>query len=211
MRAEQGIPEDAILITLITRLALEKGLDCAVEGVAQALLMLPAEVRSRVRVLIAGDGPLRSQVEASIRRYGLDAVCRLWGEAAPSDVVMLLGISDIFLYSGTRGTNYSMAVLEAMAAGCAVIASVVPQSNARLLAEGRGIPVEPGSSAAISQALVRLCNDQELCRQMGPMAREYVERYHNAQMLLRSLSRASYFAPVLVEEESKAKVSAGGV
>ena len=211
VRVEQGVPEDAILITLINRLAIEKGLDCAVEGIAQALLMLPAEVRSRVRVLIVGDGPLRSQVEADIRRHGLDAVCRLWGEAAPPDVVKLLGIADIFLYSGTRGTNYSMAVLEAMAAGCAVIASVVPQSNARLLAEGRGIAVEPGSSAAISQALVRLCCDLALCRQVGRLAREYVEHYHNAQILLRSLLRASYFAPVLVEQEVKAQVSAGDV
>jgi len=200
MRAEQGIAEEAIVITLINRLAPEKGLHFALEGIALALSALPPDVRARVRVLIAGDGPLRSQVEADIWRHSLDSVCILWGEANPSDVITLLGISDIFLYSGTRGTNYSMAVLEAMAAGCAVIASVVPQSNARLLAEGRGIALVPGNATEIATALARLCSDLVLCRQMGQKAREYVANYHTAVMLKRSLLRASFFAPRIVVE-----------
>jgi len=133
------------------------------------------------------------------------------GEVAPQDVITLLAISDIFLYSGTRGTNFSMAVLEAMAAGCAVIASVTPQSNGALLADGRGIPIEPGSSAAISDALVRLCGDLALCRQMGQMARGYVSDHHNAEALKRSLLRASYFTPTLVEENVEITVSVSRV
>lgn len=202
MRKELVIPEESILITMINRLAPEKGLDFALEGIALALLALPADVRTRVRVLIAGDGPLRSQVEAEIQRYGLDNVCILWGEAKPSDVIVLLGISDIFLYSGTRGTNYSMAVLEAMAAGCAVVASIVPQSNARLLADGRGIPIASGDAGAIGTALTCLCDDLALCRQMGQLAREYVATYHTAQVLKRSLLRASFFAPSLIPENA---------
>lgn len=203
MRAKQDIAEDAIVITLINRLALEKGLHVAIEGIAHALSTLPTEIRVRVRVLIAGDGPLRSEVQADISERSLDSVCRLLGEATPSDVVTLLAISDIFLYSGTRGTNYSMAVLEAMAAGCAVIASMVPQSNVRLLAEGRGIGVEPGNARVIADALVRLCSDLELCRQMGQMSREYVSQVHNAQMLKRSLLRVSFFAPSIVVEDAE--------
>jgi glycosyltransferase involved in cell wall biosynthesis len=201
LRTEQGIREEAILITMINRLAPEKGLDFALAGIALALLALPPDVRARVRVLIAGDGPLRSQVEADIQRHDLDGICTLWGEAKPSDVITLLGISDIFLYSGTRGTNYSMAVLEAMAAGCAVVASVVPQSNARLLAEGRGIAIAPGDATAIGTALTHLCSDLALCRQMGQMAREYVATYHTAQMLKRNLLRASFFAPSIADAD----------
>jgi glycosyltransferase involved in cell wall biosynthesis len=202
IRAEQNIPAEAIVITMINRLATGKGLDIAVEGIAGALATLAPEMRTRVRVLIAGDGPLRSQIEADIRRLGLDSVCTLWGEAKPEDVVSLLGMSDIFLYSGTRGTNYSMAVLEAMAAGCAVVASVVPQSNARLLAEGRGVAIAPGSAVEIGTTLARLCSDLVLCRQMGRMAREYVANYHTALMLKRSLLPASFFAPSIVVKDA---------
>jgi glycosyltransferase involved in cell wall biosynthesis len=200
VRSEQGFSEDAIIIALINRLATEKGLHFALEGIALALSALSVDIQRRVKVLIVGDGPLRSQVEADILHYSLDSVCVLWGEAKPSDVVTLLGISDIFLYSGTRGTNYSMAVLEAMAAGCAVIASVAPPSNARLLADGRGIAITPGNAGEIGAALARLCGDSALCRQMGRMAREYVAKYHNALMLKRGLLRASFFAPPIVVE-----------
>lgn len=201
IRATYGIPEGAILITLINRLAPEKGLPVALEGIALALAELPSGIRQCVRVLIAGDGPLRSQVEVDIARHNLADVCRLCGEAAPADVANLLGSSDIFLYSGTRGTNYSMAVLEAMAAGCAVVASTAPLSNARLLAEGRGIPVIPGDACGIASALARLCSDRILCQRMGKMAREYILTYHSATMLKRTLLRVSYFTPSFLKQE----------
>nr|MBA2679194.1 glycosyltransferase [Ktedonobacteraceae bacterium] len=196
-RGEQGIPADAIVITLINRLAPEKGLDVAIEGIAQALAALDPETRARVRIVIAGDGPLRSHLTADIQRNDLAASCLLWGAATPQDVVLLLGMADIFLYAGTRGTNYSVAVLEAMAAGCAVIASVVPRSNARLLADGRGIAIPPGSATAISDGLARLFHDPLLRRHMGEAARDYVATQHNASTLERSLRRASFFQPLL--------------
>ena len=190
LRAAQQFPTDAIIITMINRLASEKGMDGALEGIAAALTMLTPEVRKQVKVLIVGDGPLRAQVEADIQRLGLASVCTLWGEAQPDDVIRLLSASNIFLYSGTRGTNYSMAVLEAMAAGCAVVASISPRSNARLLAEGRGIAIDVGKAHEIALALVRLCNDRECCQQMGQDARDYVALHHNAHALRATLLHA---------------------
>ncbi len=209
MRASWGLTREDIVITLINRLAPEKGLDVAVEGIALALSQLPTEIQQKVKVLIAGEGPLRSQVEADIQRYKLDSTCALIGEAKPAEVVAFLAMSDIFLYSGTRGTNYSMAVLEAMAAGCAVIASTSPQSNAKLLAEGRGVAIPSGEAAPIATALVRLCSDRALCSQMGQSAREYVTRFHSAEMLRRSLLRATYFSPVLMMEHANRGVEVG--
>lgn len=201
IRTAQNIPTDAIVITLINRLAPEKGLDVAMDGIALTLEILNQKIHERVRIVIAGEGPLRSQIEADIQRYNLNSTCLLWGSATPKDVVLLLGITDIFLYAGTRGTNYSIAVLEAMAACCAVVASVVPQSNAKLLADGRGIAIAPSNPMEIRDALVRLCNDPALCRQMGELSREYVATNHNALMLERSLLRASFFQlPIVMHD-----------
>lgn len=193
MRAEQHIREDAIVITLINRLAPEKGLQFALEGIAQALAAIPTDVRLRVEVLIAGDGPLRSHIQQGIELHGLHDVCVLWGEASPPDVVRLLAISDIFLYSGVRGTNYSMAVLEAMAAGCAVIASTRPLSNARLLAEGRGIAISAENVEQLCEALVQLVTHTEMRCQMSALARNYIVTQHNADMLRRALMRATFW------------------
>ena len=197
IRLKQGIPTDAIIMIMINRLEVEKGLSFALEGIAQALPALSPDIQARVKVLIVGDGSLRSQVETDIQRLGLASVCVLLGEASPADVTMLLQMSDIFLYSGIHGSNYSMAILEAMATGCAVIASMIPSSNIRLLAEGRGIAIRPANATEIGIAFTCLCNDMKLCYQMGQMAREYVATYHNSLMLKRSLVRASFFVPSL--------------
>lgn len=190
LRVALQIPTDAIVITMINRLASGKGMDIALEGIANALTMLAPEVRKHVKVLIAGDGPLRSQVAIDMQRLHLESICTLWGEAKPEDVISLLSVSDLFLYSGTRGTNYSMAVLEAMAAGCAVVATVTPQSNTRLLADGRGIAIEPGDANEIALALARLCNDAVCRQQMGQRARDYISIHHSTHTLRETLLHA---------------------
>ncbi len=195
LREQLGIPADALVVTMINRLAPEKGLDTAIEGIARSAAQLPDAVRSRLRVIIAGDGPLRAALTADIARRGLQDMCTLYGEATPADVVTLLGASNIFLYTGTRGTNYSMAVLEAMAAACAIIATTEPRSNVRLLAEGRGYAIPAGQATAIADALTQALTHHSGLQQMGLLAQSYVAQHHSADALKRCLWRAMPWAP----------------
>jgi glycosyltransferase involved in cell wall biosynthesis len=206
-REQHAIPCDAIVIALVNRLAIEKGLDIAIQGIRLALATLPSEERARVRMIIAGDGPLRAQLEADLRRYGLEQTCSLWGEATPDEVRMLLGISDIFLYTGTRGIN-PVAVLEAMAAGCAVIGATAPHLVAEYLAEGRGLAIAPGDAEATASALLQAIGDLDRSREMGRRARDYVTTHHTAAALRRSLLRATFWAPS-IEGRLSATVKVG--
>jgi glycosyltransferase involved in cell wall biosynthesis/O-antigen ligase len=190
-REQHGIAADAIVIALTCRLAPEKGLDIALAAIDGLRTELAPALRDRLRVVIAGDGPLRSQVEAGIQACGLGEVCMLWGETPTDGVVELLGMSDIFLYTSTRGACLSMAVLEAMASGCAVVASTRPLSNAHLLAGGRGIAVSAEDVAQTRDALLRLVNDMELCTRMGRAAHDYVAVEHSAAAFRRILLRAT--------------------
>jgi glycosyltransferase involved in cell wall biosynthesis len=191
LRQQNGLAADAIVLTMICRFSPEKGIEIALESISWALSTLSPALRERVRVIIAGDGPLRKKVEEDIRRRGLNQTCVLWGEAFAEDVVSLLSISDIFLYTSTRGACFSMAVLEAMASGCAVVASTLPPSNAHLLAEGRGIAVSPGDAEHTAEALVKLINEPDVRRHMGRLARNYIAANHSPQMLRRSMMRAT--------------------
>jgi len=87
-----------------------------------------------------------------------------------------------------------VAILEAMASACAIIASSVPLANYRMLADGRGIAVPAENVEETSIALTKLVNDLELCRSMGRKAREYVARQHSPAMLKRVLMRATYWS-----------------
>ena len=76
---------DALVITMICRLAPEKGIDVALESISQALTELPPEQWTRVLFVLAGEGSLREQIEADIKARGLHNNCRIWGEASPEE------------------------------------------------------------------------------------------------------------------------------
>ncbi len=194
IREEKGIAADAIVISLVSRLTPEKGIGIALEGISLALSVLPHVVCERVRIIIAGEGPLRKHIEEEICRSGLSQNYSLWGEVSSLDAIALLGISDIFLYTSTRGACFSMSVLEAMASSCAVIASTEPTSNAYLLAEGRGIVVPPGDAEQTGAVLARLINDPEGCSQMGHLARDYIAQHHNPAVFRRTLIRLTHWS-----------------
>lgn len=194
-RVAAGLPADAIVVCMNNRLAPEKGMDHAIGALRRALDLTPEPVRSRVRFVIAGGGPLRGQIEADLRRTGLDSSCRLWGEATVPEVATILGMSDIFLYASVRGTNVSVALLEAMASGCAVVGTTAPISHARILSEGRGAPVEPGDTEALAQALAQYLLHPEARQAAGEQARQYARVHHSAEALRRCLLRAAGWEP----------------
>lgn len=199
-RAQLEIPAAAILITMINRLSPEKDLPTALRALRQTVEALPQDLRTRVRILLAGDGPQHAWVEREVRESGLEEVCRLWGEASRGEVAQVLAASDIFLFTAKRSIN-SMAVLEAMAAGCAVVGTTCTRHIAEYLADGRGFAVAVGDHAAAAAALERLIVEEGMRRQAGELARAYVARYHTAEMLRRCLLRATLFAPALLASE----------
>jgi glycosyltransferase involved in cell wall biosynthesis len=193
-RQEHGLRPEHVVVAIACRLTPEKGLDVALASLARALESLMPAARSNVRLIIAGEGPLRHELEQTIDQLQLQAQCALWGELSAPEIARLLSISDIFLYTSTRGACFSMAVLEAMAAGCAVIASTRPPSNALLLSEGRGIAVRPADVEETASALARLIASPTLCRQMGQAARAYIAERHSPAAFRRVLLRASGWA-----------------
>ncbi len=181
------------------------------QAVEQALAQTAPETRAQVHIVIAGDGPLADQVRCLIESNGLSQNCVMWGELSPAEVKSLLSISDIFLYTSIRGACMSMAVLEAMASGCAVIASTQPLSNRYLLAEGRGIAIPVGDVEATTMALLGLLKEPHLCRHMGTLAREYAAVQHSParfrKMLLQATSGIVGRENTSVEEEAAMSAS----
>jgi glycosyltransferase involved in cell wall biosynthesis len=189
-RARLRLPADAIVIAMVNRLAAEKSITTALQGVSKVLQRLPAETASRVRLVIAGEGSLREQIEQEIRQLRLESACLLLGEATPDEVVSLLSISDLFLYTAIRGIN-SAAAQEAMAAGLPVIASLEPRVAETLLSGGRGLAFPPADVEALTLALEEVLRDPLRARQMGALARAYIETHHSARILRRCLLRAT--------------------
>lgn len=194
LRAGYGLNDDAIVIAMVNRLHPMKGLDAALPALQQMMDGLPEALRARVRVLVAGDGPLRAQVEREIGERGLADVVRLLGEASPDEVIDVLRASDIFLFTAVRSIN-SMAVLEAMATGCAAVATESTRHIAEYLADGGGIAVPVRDITGLTQGLVALVSDDRRRESARTRARNYVVQHHTAEAVRRVLLRATGYTP----------------
>jgi glycosyltransferase involved in cell wall biosynthesis len=85
-----------------------------------------------VRLFIAGDGPLRLQLEAKAEALGLGRRLVLLGALSPPQVADLLRAGDIFLQTSTF-EGQSNSILEAMAEGMAIVASDIPMQRESLV------------------------------------------------------------------------------
>ncbi|GAA1809683.1 glycosyltransferase [Planosporangium flavigriseum] len=134
------------------------------------LIEAAAMVRERgheVTLVLVGDGPERSALQALADERGVDA--RLLG--ARTDVDRLLAEADLFvLPSLTEGL--SNAVMEAMAAGRPVVATDVGGTGELL--RDRGILVPPGDAAALADGLERLLTDPVHAARLAAAAQDWI-------------------------------------
>lgn len=178
-RARWRLDPEALCLVSVSRLAPEKGVDVIIEALAH----LPADARPQL--VVAGDGPMRPTLEALARDRQVPA--RFLGELSPGDVAKLLAAADLFVYAGRQGANTPYAVLEAMAAGLAVIATTEPAVHGEMLADGRGLAIPPDDAVAMAEAITRLATSTEAGANAGRLARAYVEREHGPGILDREL------------------------
>jgi glycosyltransferase involved in cell wall biosynthesis len=156
-----------------------------------------------LRLLVAGEGPQRQELERLTRELGLADRVLFLGERR--DVTALLQAAS-FLVLPSLGEGLSNVLLEAMASGCPVLASDVP-GNREAVRDGEdGILYASGSQPALTQALGRLAGDGPLRQRLAAAARERVRREYSLEAMVRSLS-GIYFSCATVSSRAVAKVS----
>jgi glycosyltransferase involved in cell wall biosynthesis len=177
LRAELGGGEGAPLVLTPARLDPQKG--------HAALFRAAAEV-PEARFVLAGEGPLRGELEAEAARLGIaNRVCFL---GRREDVPELLAACDAFalpsLYEGS-----SLAVLEAMAARRPVISSAIGGTDELITDGENGLLVPPGDAEALAGALRRLLGDGQLRTALAQRGRERAETEFSREAMARRVER----------------------
>ena len=109
------------------------------------------------RFLIAGRGDA-PEIRRQVARFG-DSVSFLGGISDEEKASLLAGAS-VYVAPQTGGESFGIVLVEAMAAGTAVVASDIPAFRA-VLEDGRaGVLFETGSSAALVDQLLGLLADK---------------------------------------------------
>lgn len=159
-----------IVLVYVGRLAAQKSLPTLLEAFKYALASCPD-----LYLVLVGDGPQRNELEEQARRLMIRAQVAFAGNQP--DVLPYLHAADVFVLPSLV-EGISNALLEAMSAKLACVATSVG-GNAEILDHGRcGILLPVGDVSAWSAAIVRLGNDAEQRHVFGEAAHQRIlERY----------------------------------
>ncbi len=154
------------LLGFVGRLVRDKGISYLIDALSE----LPSDACPPWHLVLIGDGPERSAIEAQVVLRGLQAHVSLLGNR--SDVARLYPTFDLFALPSLVEA-FPMVVVEAMACGIPVLATAVGDVAAIVEDEITGQVVAPADAVALREALARLLfAEPKRLRSMGAAARE---------------------------------------
>ncbi|MEW4567897.1 glycosyltransferase family 1 protein [Tautonia sp. JC769] len=163
VRKALGFGPDDVVIAYVGRLAAEKNIDYLAEVLRQS-----ASECARIRLLIVGDGPSRSLVEAR-----LGTMARCVGFRSGEELADHYAAADLFAFA-SRTETFGNVVLEALASGlpAVVLADGGPAEIVQHGETGLAIPPDAPTSR-FADALLTLAEDAPLRHRLAENAREY--------------------------------------
>ena len=179
LRFELGIPAGAPLIGTVSVLRPQKALDVFIRASADLLRDDPD-----LRVLLAGDGPLRGELTELVQSLGVeDRLLMLGYRSDASDVMAALDVA----VSSSTFEGSPLAVMEYMESARPIVATRVG-GVPDLIDDGVHVRlVEPGDQPALTEAIRRMVSDREAARRMGEAARERRRHEFTVELMVRRL------------------------
>ncbi len=144
-------------------------------------------------VHILGDGPLRYELELDAKESKSAIIFHGWMDHRQPVYKEMLGSAAIYCLVSSR-ENASIAILEAMASGCAIITA--DDSGCPEMVADTGLLVSPGQPHAIAEAISTLIQSPDKLKALGLLARtravdvydwdritsQYLELLHDARL-----------------------------
>ena len=169
LRAELGLAPGTVALINVSRLHPVKGLSYLLDAVASLEGRLPDW-----QLLIAGDGPIRTELEAQVRTRGLEGRVRFLGHVP--DARRLLPAFDMYVSSSLMEA-LGLSIMEALAAHVPVVATGVG-GVLEMVSDGESaLLVPPKDAAALAGAMHRLVTEEGLAPRLARAA--YDRFIHN--------------------------------
>jgi glycosyltransferase involved in cell wall biosynthesis len=164
-RASLGIPRDAVVVTLISRVIRSKG----IEPLAEAAENVQRQHPNAYFLLIGAadqDSPDRfTEHELAALRQ------RVCWPGARSDIPLVLAASDVFVLPSSLREGIPRAMLEAAAMALPIVTTDAPGCNDVVQNGVNGFLTRPGNGAALSEAIARLVRDGDMRLRFGAASR----------------------------------------
>jgi len=175
LRDSFGFSKSDIVIGTIGRLVPEKGytflLNCA-KNICKKY--------SNAKFIFIGDGPLRDQLQQQVEELGLQSNVIFFG--IRDDIPAIISVMNIFVLSSIS-EGFPMVLLEAMAAGKAIVATSVGEIPGIIVDGQSGLLVPASDSDALTTAVDILLSDKQKIAELATAAREEVlAKYSSTRM-----------------------------
>ena len=198
---DPGRSADPYLLT-VSRFIPEKNLGFLLEAYAEFVSAMP---ESRLPLVIVGDGPERSMLEARIRSLAMERVVRLPGFRQYDDLPSIYAGARAFILPSVF-EPWGLVVNEAMAAGLPVLVSTSCGCAADLVREGiNGFTFDPRDQHGLARLLGELARDELLAARMGAAGRDMIAAWspdlfgRNLAAAVEAALRTPRRSPGLVE------------
>jgi len=197
-RARLGLDEQVLAVGCVARLEEQKGHRFLLEALALLRRQGPPPSRP-VKLVAAGDGRLRGELQAQAQSLGLGEMVSFLGTR--SDVADILRALDVYVMP-SLWEGLSLALLEAMAAGLPVIATDVGGVSQVLGAGSGGVKVAPGDARALAAAIRQLSDEpRERLALRGEQARQRVRAEFSLDAMIGRLTAIYREAAALKEAQ----------
>lgn len=181
VRDELAIAPEQFLIGCVGRFVNFKGFKYLIRAAARLKDRVPG-----VAVIVAGDGPLRGELQSEIRDRGVESVVRLIGWR--SDIHDLMAAVDLFVMP-SLGEGFGLVLLEAMAQRTPIVATR-SMSVPEIVIDGvTGCLVNPADDIDLARGIEELERDPILRKQMGEAGYERLRREFSVEAMVTKTER----------------------
>jgi glycosyltransferase involved in cell wall biosynthesis len=181
VRQELGCTTAHLLVCAVGRLSPEKGHGFLLAAFREVIAAVP-----KARLVLAGEGPLRSRLQAQVAEWGLGDHVIFAGYR--DDVEAIIAASDLLVMPSLR-EGFGDPIIEAMALHRPVIASRVG-GMVEIVHDGEtGLLVPPGDPGALALAIINLLREPQARERMGLQGRRVALREFSVERLADGLVR----------------------
>jgi glycogen(starch) synthase len=173
--ASLGLPAEGPLIAFVGRLTDQKG----VADLIRASPVIRA-AHAGARVIIAGDGPLRAQLEAMAGRIAPGTVTFMGGLLDPLPAFQ---VADVVVVP-SRFEPLGIVAAESLALGKPVVASRIGGLTDIVEHEDTGLLISPGQPRELADAVCRMLDQPEAAREMAARGRRAVQARFSEEAVL---------------------------
>lgn len=174
--------QDAFVIGTVGRMQPEKDQLTLARAFVTLLQMVPP-ARRQLRLVMIGDGPMRTRISEFLNQAGVGDLAWLPGDR--DDVPLIMRGLDLFVLP-SLAEGISNTVLEAMASGLPVVATAVG-GNPELVMEGQtGMLVVPSNPTVLAETIRGYVLNPEEGKRQGKAARALAEQRFDLDSMVKN-------------------------